>query len=241
MEPLPVSAADEKNVRILIVDDSPDSRALLISVLRLGGFKETLTAESAAEACQYFMADAEGRIQSRADLILLDINMPEMDGIEACRQFKTMDGLQDLPVIIVTGSADADSLPLAFDAGAMDYIQKPINKMELLARVRSAAILKREMDRRKAREQELEQALSEIKILRGILPICASCKKIRDDKGYWTQIETYIGKHSDAVFSHGVCPKCLKEHYPELYPELLAKNPDLFKLQSDTPPPSSSD
>jgi len=67
--------------------------------------------------------------------------------------------------------------------------------------------------------------------LRGILPICASCKKIRDDKGYWTQIETYIGRHSEAVFSHGVCPKCIKEQYPDLYPELLKKNPSQLKAQ----------
>ena len=67
------------------------------------------------------------------------------------------------------------------------------------------------------KNRELELALSEVKTLRGLLPICASCKKIRDDKGYWNQIETYIGKYSDVVFSHGICPDCKKQLYPELF------------------------
>lgn len=66
------------------------------------------------------------------------------------------------------------------------------------------------------RTAELRQALSEVKILSGFLPICASCKKIRDDNGYWNQIEAYISEHSDAEFSHGICPECAGKLYPEL-------------------------
>ncbi|MFQ5560734.1 MAG: sensor with HAMP domain protein, partial [Nitrospinota bacterium] len=64
---------------------------------------------------------------------------------------------------------------------------------------------------------ELKEALDRVKIMRGMLPICASCKKIRDDSGYWNQIEAYIRDHSDAEFSHSICPDCLKKLYPELY------------------------
>jgi hypothetical protein len=67
--------------------------------------------------------------------------------------------------------------------------------------------------------RELQEALSKVKTLSGLLPICASCKKIRDDKGYWNQIETYIGAHSEAEFSHGICPDCLIKLYPGLYKE----------------------
>ncbi|MBN2785720.1 MAG: PAS domain S-box protein, partial [Pontiellaceae bacterium] len=68
-------------------------------------------------------------------------------------------------------------------------------------------------------KKKLEQAIGEIKTLSGMLPICASCKKIRDDKGYWKQIESYISEHSEAVFSHGICPECVEELYPDLYEE----------------------
>ena len=64
---------------------------------------------------------------------------------------------------------------------------------------------------------ELQQALADVKTLRGLFPICASCKKIRDDKGYWNQIESYISERSDAVFSHGICPECAKKLYPDFY------------------------
>ncbi|HOU57299.1 MAG TPA: hypothetical protein PL083_09985, partial [Smithellaceae bacterium] len=81
---------------------------------------------------------------------------------------------------------------------------------------------KKELDRRQAMEErekliaELQQAMSDVKVLSGMLP-CASCKKIRDDKGYWNRIEAYIGKHSNAQFSHGICPECARKLYPELY------------------------
>jgi hypothetical protein len=66
---------------------------------------------------------------------------------------------------------------------------------------------------------ELQQKIDEVKTLRGIIPICASCKKIRDDGGYWQQVEAYVKNHSDAEFSHGICPKCATELYADLYDE----------------------
>ncbi len=156
------------------------------------------------------------------DLILMDLVMPEMDGAEACRRIKSVERLRDIPIIMVTAKTEPVDLQVAFSSGAMDYITKPVNKVELLARVASALNLKREMDTRKARERELaeknrdlEQAFREVKVLRGFIPICASCKKIRDDKGYWQQIETYIQERSEALFSHGICKDCMKKLYPD--------------------------
>jgi len=86
--------------------------------------------------------------------------------------------------------------------------------LELLTRIGSALKLKREMDQRKAREEMLEQALQEIKVLRGILPICARCKKIRDEQGQWHSVESYIKDHTEADFSHLICPECLDKQFP---------------------------
>jgi response regulator RpfG family c-di-GMP phosphodiesterase len=150
--------------------------------------------------------------------------MPDIDGVTACRRIKQQARLRDIPIIMVTAQHDLNNLREAFFAGAMDYINKPVNQVELLARVSSALTLKNEMDCRKSREaelcrinEELQRALSEVKVLRGLIPICASCKKIRNDGGFWQQLEEYIGEHSEAEFSHGLCQPCLKKLYPGVY------------------------
>jgi CheY-like chemotaxis protein len=208
---------------ILIVDDSPDHYALLRSILTKAGHQQILGAESAQAA--FSMLNVDG-IQSATDvdLILMDVLMPEIDGVQACRRIKQQTHLRDIPIIMVTAKNDLENLHEAFSAGAMDYINKPVKSVELLARVASAITLKKEMDCRKLREselrrtnEELQQALREVKVLRGLIPICASCKKIRNDGGFWQQIEEYIGEHSEAEFSHGICQPCLKKLYPGVY------------------------
>jgi CheY-like chemotaxis protein len=205
---------------ILIVDDSPDQQVLLRAILEQAGHGDLLSADSAKTA--FSMLDMDGpRPPARVDLILMDILMPELDGVEACRQIKRRRHLCDIPIIMVTANNDRSNLQAAFSAGANDYITKPVNSLELLARASSALALKKEMDCRKAREEELrrsndelQKALRDVKVLRGLIPICASCKKIRNDGGFWQQLEEYIGEHSEAEFSHGICQPCVKKLYP---------------------------
>jgi diguanylate cyclase (GGDEF)-like protein len=140
---------------ILIVDDSLVIRQLLKTALTSAGYKDLFFAESAQDAFDRLGMDNPGRTATAVDLILMDIAMPDIDGIEACRRIKTFEQFQDVPVIMVTAEPEVSSLQSAFNAGAMDYINKPINQVILLARVRSALRLKYEMDRRKAREQKL--------------------------------------------------------------------------------------
>jgi len=200
-------------VSILIVDDTPEIRSMLSVILESAGYQDLLFAASAAEAFERLGMNGAGASPVDVDVVLMDIVMPDLDGVEACRRIKAVERFRDTPVIMVTAMSEAGFLEAAFAAGAVDYLAKPVNALELLARLRSALKLKREMDRRKARERELEQALREVKVLQGLLPICSHCKKIRDEQGRWHMVESYIREHSKAEFSHGICPDCLDKHY----------------------------
>lgn len=209
-------------MRILIVDDSEMSRELLNVWLTGAGYTDVMTVDSGISALRCVTNSLVPR-ESDIDLILLDIEMAGMDGIHTCRRLRAEPHLQDTPVIMVTGKTDSQTVAEAFSAGAMDYIVKPVQKVELLARVRSALALKRETDARKAREEELlaknlelQQALHEIQVLRGLIIICSYCKKIQNDQGTWQQVEMYIREHTEAEFSHGICADCIDHHFPTL-------------------------
>ena len=136
---------------ILIVDDSATQRLLMTSLLKTG-IQTPLVAVDSARAAFDHLAGPDG---AAVELILMDISMPEIDGIAACRRITTTPGQEDIPILMVTASTEVEELEQAIAAGALDYITKPWNKTELLARVRSALRLNQEISRRKACEQEL--------------------------------------------------------------------------------------
>jgi CheY-like chemotaxis protein len=151
--------------------------------------------------------------------------MPGMDGLELVRRVRSMpvrpDGAGIEPggrpyMIMLTSRDKKDDVIVGLDAGADDYLTKPFDPGELRARVAVGQRMVELEDGLVLKVRELSQALDDIRILQGILPICSFCKKIRDDQGYWNQVEAYISRHSDAQFSHSVCPECMKKHYPEL-------------------------
>jgi phosphoserine phosphatase RsbU/P len=152
-------------MKILLVDDSEDSRDLTEGALLSAGFDDVITANSGWDALKILdvgRAD-DGRTTEKhptVDLVLLDVVMPDMDGVETCARIRKDERWVDLPIIMVTSLDDVDSLNSAFTAGANDYVTKPINGIELIARVRAALRLKAELDRRRARERELLNFLS---------------------------------------------------------------------------------
>jgi sigma-B regulation protein RsbU (phosphoserine phosphatase) len=147
-------------MRILIVDDIEDSRDLTEAALLSAGYSDIVMAASAWEALKVLDVGRTVDTPPSVDIVLLDIIMPEMDGIEACARIRRDRRYADIPIIMVTSLDDMDSLSNAFVAGATDYVAKPINRIELAARVRSALKLKAELDRRQARERELLTFLS---------------------------------------------------------------------------------
>ncbi|MCP4571136.1 MAG: tetratricopeptide repeat protein [bacterium] len=144
--------------------------------------------------------------EEEVDLVLLDVIMPRMSGYELCRKLREHHSLEELPILLLSGMKGEQSHVAGFEEGANDYIRKPISQDELQVRVQTHLKLLR-MHRAKSEE---------VKILQGLLPICMHCKKIRSENDEWCQLESYIDQHSEAQFSHGVCPDCAAHHYGDL-------------------------
>ncbi len=198
-----------QDVKILVVDDDPEVLFATTRVVKKGGY-QTYTAGSGKEAM-------EAINNIRPDLVLMDVVMPDAEGPDLCRQIKEDPCLKGIYVVLTSGTrVESEQQADGLDSGADGYIARPLTNREMLSRVDSIVRILRAERERDRLIVELKKALSEIKQLRGILPICSYCKKIRDDTGYWKQIEYYIRDHSDAEFSHSICQDCAKKHYPDM-------------------------
>lgn len=206
---------------ILIVDDIPDNLRLLSNMLINQGYKVRM-AKSGKMALMGINA-------VKPDLILLDIKMSGLSGFDVCEKLKSDPATKDIPVIFISAQDQTEDKLKAFQLGGVDYITKPFHIEEVLARITTHLTIRnlqqeiqennnklentnRELEEKNA---ELQIAIDNIKTLRGLIPICASCKKIRDDEGFWKSVEIYIEEHTKAEFTHGICPECMHKLYPE--------------------------
>lgn len=195
-------------VKVLVADDDATTRRMLVAFLEKWGY----TVVEAADGKEA-LAVLEGRDPPR--LAVLDWVMPEVDGIELCRRVRAS-ALGELCYIILLTARDAKAdIVVGLDAGANDYITKPFDGEELQARVAVGSRVVELQDALVERLRELEEAVQHIRTLQGILPICMHCHRIRDDRASWQQLEHYVQTHSEARFSHGLCPECLAKYYPE--------------------------
>jgi CheY-like chemotaxis protein len=146
--------------------------------------------------------------QGGVAMAILDWMMPGADGPELCRRVRKDERHAHMHLILLTARNSRADLVAGLDAGADDYLIKPFDPEELRARVHVAIRVIGLQERLADRVAELEEALSKVKQLSGLLPICSYCKKIRGDQNYWERVESYITDHTDAKFSHGICPEC---------------------------------
>ena len=195
-------------MRIIIAEDDPVSRLMLLTILSKSGHDAVAVADGGRALEALSLPDAPR-------LAILDVMMPVMDGIEVCRRLRALPGGEKLYLIMLTAMNRPEHVVAGLSAGANDYVGKPFVKEELLARVRAG---ERMIELREALEKrviELEDAMAHIRTLQGVLPICMHCHRIRDDQESWQRLEQYLEEHSEAQFSHGLCPECLEKHYPD--------------------------
>jgi DNA-binding response OmpR family regulator len=190
-------------VKILIADDELVCRRILETTLAEGGH-EVVIATDGLEAWHAFQDHDPPAIA------VLDWMMPRLDGVEVCRRVRQTPLSPPPYILILTARSDKEDVVMALEAGADDYIVKPFSRSELRARVQVGVRIVELQRALAARVFELEGALARVKQLQGLLPICSYCKKIRNDRNYWQQLENYIGERSEAQFSHSICPECFE-------------------------------
>jgi DNA-binding NarL/FixJ family response regulator len=185
---------NEAAQRVLLVEDNPLDARCVEGMLALRSDCFELThVQTLAEGLDVLA----GR---KADVVLLDLTLPDSCGLDTFTRAFEIAG--DVPIVIVTGNDDARTALEAVRAGAQDFLVKSEMNNHVLVRALRYAVERGKL------LGALRDAMARLKTLRGLLPICSCCKKIRDDKGYWQEVERYVATHTEAAFSHGYCPEC---------------------------------
>ena len=201
---------------VLVVDDSPTDLRYIGRLLEAPD-RHILMAAGGEEALNILKG-------VELALVILDVHMDGMDGFETAERMRDDERTQDIPIIFVTATGlEEETVFQGYDAGAVDYLFKPVepnllrSKVNVFCQLSSQRLLIQEqLQEIRAKNKVLRRQLEEIKTLRGLVPICAKCKSVRDDSGFWQCIENYISEHSEAEFSHSLCPDCRDELYPGL-------------------------
>ncbi len=198
----------ESKMKVLVAEGDNTSMVLLAETLRRWGY-DVVTACDGKAAWQS-LSEHNGPL-----LAIIDTDLSQMAGLEICRQLRKTPTTTPVYVLLLATKGTKEDVVAGLEAGANDYVVRPFDYDELRARL---AVGRQVVELQKTlatRIKELEDAVAHIKHLHGVLPICCICKRIRDDEGAWNELESYITQHSDAGFSHGICPECRIEHYCE--------------------------
>ncbi len=208
-----------RGMQVLIAEDDRVTGEILARTLQRWNYETTLVSNG-EEAWTLL------RAATLPTLAVLDWMMPGLDGPDVCRRVRAELPLANMYLLLVTAREGRGDVIAGLDAGADDYIIKPFDPDELRARIAVGIRVLTLQQKLAERVDELQAALANVKQLRGLLPICSYCKRIRGDDHYWQQVEGYISQHSDAQFSHGICPACyakLSEQLDEMSRRTLKK------------------
>lgn len=184
-------------MNVMIVEDDPVACRIVEATLKQGQHT-LLTARDGIEALEKIAAH-------KIDVIVSDWMMPRMDGIELCRQLRLQKRRSYIYFIMLTARIGQENFRMAMEAGVDDFLNKPMRRIELRSRLRVA--------------ERILSYVQQLRELRQLLPICSYCKRIRDDRDYWHQVESYLRTHAKVDFSHGICPDCYQS---QVVPQLEA-------------------
>jgi PleD family two-component response regulator len=202
---------DKRVTTILLIEDNPGDIRLIREML-----VEAEDRRFRVHLADHLSAALACLTTGKIDVVLADLNLPDSRGLATCVSIH--ERAPTVPIVILTGLDDEQLAIRAVRDGVQDYLVKARINSNLLVRAIRYAIERNRLEQE--REQlisELKAALAQVKTLSGLLPICSNCKKIRDDEGYWTEVEVYLWEHSDADFTHSICPDCARKLYPSLY------------------------
>jgi DNA-binding response OmpR family regulator len=190
-------------MKVLVVEDEVVTRTSVAAVLTKAGL-DVLSSEGGLHALDILQREP-GPV-----VAIIDWLMPGLDGIELCRRVRLTNQSRSRYLILLTARDSKEDVVTGLRAGADDYVTKPFHPEELLARVHVGVRVMELHQALQARVQELEDAVTRVRQLEDLLPICCYCKKVRDDQNYWEQVEDFVSRHYQVRFSHGICPDCFK-------------------------------
>jgi sigma-B regulation protein RsbU (phosphoserine phosphatase) len=196
-------------MRALVADDDRAAATIITRSLTNWGF-EVSVAHDGLGAWDLIQADPA------PSLVVVDWEMPGLDGPELCRRIRNTPRRAHLYVLLLTARSSRADVVAGLDAGADDYVVKPVDPGELRARLQVGARVVALQERLAEKVSELEQSLARVKQLGGLLPICCYCKSIRNDQNYWERVEVFVTEHSNAKFTHGICPSCYESAKADL-------------------------
>lgn len=205
-------------MHVLIAEDDPISLRLTSKILKSWGYRVTESTDGQA-AWEQLETDP-------APIVILDWRMPGLDGLSLCRRMRESEVHKSTYILLLTGMEGKANLIQGLEAGADDYLEKPVDPAQLKARLNVGVRIVGLQQSLLQRLSELEEALVNVKELRGLLPICSYCKNIRNDENYWQKLESYLSEHTHVRLSHGICPSCYQDVVQRELQEIRQQNSD---------------